>query len=42
MAVVSVPMVVQVVPSGEYSNFTDAMPAPLSLGVTVRVFVPAK
>jgi hypothetical protein len=35
------PIVVHVVPSGEYWNSTDAMPAPLSLGVAVRCFVPA-
>ena len=35
MPVLSVPIVVHVVPSGEYWNATDAMPAPPSLGVAV-------
>src|SRR4051794_18510380 len=41
VAVVSVPIVVQpVVPLAEYWKATESMPAPLSLGVAVRVTVP--
>ena len=38
----SVPIVVHAVPSGEYWNSTDAMPAPESLGVAVTFTVPAR
>jgi len=39
--VLSVPIVVQpVVPSAEYWNATDAIPAPLSVGVAVSDTVP--